>query len=118
MKKKKLTITEADYLLANRRASRLEEIQEHGHPVRLRRMIHKSKKAYDRNQSKRAAIKRDDSSFFSVNEILIQNALRVARIIPEWDVYYKLGEVHKQIYTLPINFNEKNRAKYSPNRTK
>ncbi|HCT94990.1 MAG: hypothetical protein A2X19_09495 [Bacteroidetes bacterium GWE2_39_28] len=64
MKQKKLTITEADFLLANRRASRLEEFQEHGHPVRLRRMIHKSKKAYDRNQSKRAAIKRDDSSFF------------------------------------------------------
>lgn len=63
MKKKKLTITEADYLLANRRASRLEEIQEHGHPVRLRRIIHKSKKAYDRNQSKRAANKNDDSSF-------------------------------------------------------
>jgi hypothetical protein len=63
MKQKKLTITEADFLLANRRASRLEEIQEHGHPVQLRRMIHKSKKAYNRNQSKRAAIKRDDSSF-------------------------------------------------------
>lgn len=58
MKQKKLTITEADFILANRRASRLEEIQEHGHPVRLRRMIHKSKKSYDRNQIKRATIKR------------------------------------------------------------
>lgn len=54
----------------------------------------------------------------SDNEFLTQEALRVAKLIPEWDVYYRLGEVHKQIYTLPINFNEKNRAKYSLNRTK
>lgn len=53
----------------------------------------------------------------SDNEFLTQEALRVAKLIPEWDVYYRLGEVHKQIYTLPINFNEKNRAKYCPNRT-
>ncbi|MDP3452335.1 MAG: hypothetical protein Q8R90_05215 [Bacteroidales bacterium] len=63
MKKKKLTITEADYLLANRRASREEEIEAHGHPVRSRTMVHRSKKVYDRNLIKRAAIKRDDSSF-------------------------------------------------------
>ena len=68
MKKKKLTITEADYLLANRRASRQEEIQAHGHLIRLRKMVHKSKKVYDRKQAKRADIKRDDSSFyFTVN---------------------------------------------------
>jgi len=63
MKKKKLTITEADFLLANRRASREEEIEAHGHPVRSRKMVHKSKKVYNRNLIKRAAIKRDDSSF-------------------------------------------------------
>jgi len=63
MKQKTLTIKEADFLLANRRAARMEEIQAHGHPVRSRTMIHKSKKVYDRNRIKRAAIKRDDSSF-------------------------------------------------------
>ena len=66
MKRKKLRITEADYLKANRRASRQEEIESHGHPVQGRAMIHKSKKVYDRNRMKRAAIKSDDSSFFIV----------------------------------------------------
>lgn len=64
MKRKKLRITEADYLKANRRASRQEEIDSHGHPVQGRAMIHKSKKVYDRNRMKRAAIKSDDSSHF------------------------------------------------------
>ena len=32
-KMKKLRITEADFMLANRRAARLEEIAEHGRPV-------------------------------------------------------------------------------------
>ena len=66
MKRKKLRITEADYLKANRRASRQEEIESHGHPVQGRAMIHKSKKVYDRTRMKRAAIKSDDSSHFFV----------------------------------------------------
>lgn len=66
MRRKKLRITEADYLKANRRASRQEEIESHGHPIQGRAMIHKSKKVYDRNRMKRAAIKSDDSSFFKV----------------------------------------------------
>ena len=64
MKRKKLRITQEDYLKANRRASRQEEIESHGHPVQGRAMIHKSKKVYDRNGMKRAAIKSDDSSHF------------------------------------------------------
>ena len=64
MRRKKLRITEADYLKANRKASRQEEIESHGHPVQGRAMIHKSKKVYDRNRIKRAAIKSDDSSHF------------------------------------------------------
>ena len=64
MRRKKLRITEVDYLKANRRASRQEEIESHGHPVQGRAMIHKSKKVYDRNRMKRAAIKSDDSSHF------------------------------------------------------
>ncbi len=65
MKQKKLRITEADYLLANRRASRAEEIQAHGRLIHGRRTVHKSKKIYDRNAMKRADIKKyhDDSSF-------------------------------------------------------
>ncbi len=62
MKHRKFRITEADYLKANRKASRKEEIESHGHPVQGRAMIHKSKKVYDRNRMKRAAIKSDDSS--------------------------------------------------------
>ena len=53
-----------DYLKANRKASRQEEIESHGHPIQGRAMIHKSKKVYDRNRMKRAAIKSDDSSHF------------------------------------------------------
>ena len=52
-KPKKLTITEADFMLANRRAARLEEIAEHGRPVTFRKAIHKSKKAYDRKRLKK-----------------------------------------------------------------
>lgn len=43
MKQKKLKITLDDFILANRRAARMEEIERHGHPVQSRRMVHKSK---------------------------------------------------------------------------
>ncbi len=54
-KQKKLRITQADYLLAQRRAARLEEIAEHGKPVSFRSVVHKSKKVYDRKRLKRLA---------------------------------------------------------------
>ena len=50
---KKLRITEADYMLAQRRVARLEEIAEHGKPVSFRKALHKSKKAYDRKRLKK-----------------------------------------------------------------
>ena len=50
---KKLRITEADYMLAQRRAARLEEIAEHGKPVSFRKALHKSKKVYDRKKIKK-----------------------------------------------------------------
>ena len=53
---KKLRITEADYMLAQRRAARLEEIAAHGKPVSMRSAIHKSKKLYDRKRLKMAGI--------------------------------------------------------------
>ena len=64
-KQKKLRITEADFMLANRRAARMEEISEHGRPVSMRSALHKSKKVYDRKRLKRAGIEfKDDLSFF------------------------------------------------------
>ena len=50
---KKLRITEADYMLAQRRAARMEEIAEHGKPVSFRKALHKSKKVYDRKRFKK-----------------------------------------------------------------
>ena len=51
---KKLRITEADYMLAQRRAARLEEIAAHGKPVSMRSAIHMSKKIYNRKRLKKA----------------------------------------------------------------
>ena len=56
-KKKKLRITESDYVLANRRAARAEEIALHDRQISMRRSVHKSKKVYDRNALKRQALK-------------------------------------------------------------
>ena len=52
-KLKKLRITEKDFLLANRRAARMEEIEAHGRPVSFRGSVHKSKKVYDRKLTKK-----------------------------------------------------------------
>ena len=59
-KQKKLRITEADFMLANRRAARLEEIAEHGSPVSMRTALHTSKKVYDRKRLKKAGFNSDD----------------------------------------------------------
>lgn len=56
MKPKKLRITERDFLLANRRAARQEDIDAHGRPTAFRRALHKSRKAYDRKAVKREPI--------------------------------------------------------------
>ena len=64
MKQKKMRITLADFILANRKASRAEEIEKYGQQVHNRRMVHKSKKKYDRKAMKRAVIKGDDSSYY------------------------------------------------------
>ena len=49
---KKYKITEQDYLKAQRKTSREEEITLHGKPIHQRRMIHLSKKIYNRKQMK------------------------------------------------------------------
>ena len=45
-------ITEEDYILAQRRASRELELVLHGKQIRGRRMLHRSKKTYSRKNSK------------------------------------------------------------------
>ncbi len=52
----KKRITQSDYVKANRRASRQEEIAAHGRPVGFRR-VHESKKSYNRKKIK-AGLKR------------------------------------------------------------
>lgn len=49
----------------------------------------------------------------SENEILNQEALRVVSLIPEWDVYYRLGKVYRMKWTIPIIFDEQRRMKYA-----
>lgn len=48
---KKQKITERDYIKANRKASREEEIESHTRPVGVQR-VHKSKKVYNRKKVK------------------------------------------------------------------
>ena len=52
-KQKKLRITEKDFLLANRRAARLEDIALHGKPTAFRAVRHASKKTYNRKKFKK-----------------------------------------------------------------
>lgn len=47
----KKRITQDDYIKANRKASREEEIESHGHPVGYNR-VHQSKKVYNRKKRK------------------------------------------------------------------
>ncbi len=54
---KQQRITEQDYLKANRKASREEEIRAFGKQVTHRTKVQKSKKSYDRNGHK-AALKK------------------------------------------------------------
>lgn len=49
---KKMRITEKDFILANRRAARLEEIEAHGREITFRSVKHKSRKVYDRKRLK------------------------------------------------------------------
>lgn len=69
-KKKNFRITQEDFLLANRRAAREEEIQSHGKQVIFRPMWQKSKKRYDRNKEKLADIyPKDDFCQFFFKEV-------------------------------------------------
>lgn len=60
MAKKRFRITEKDFLLANRKASREEEIAKYGRQIMFRTTTQKSKKVYDRKRLKKAGINSDD----------------------------------------------------------
>jgi hypothetical protein len=46
------------------------------------------------------------------NEIFDQEAIRVIKSIPEWDVYFSKGELVRIYFSIPINFRETMRLKY------
>ena len=52
MKHKKFKITIKDFLKANRKAAREEEIEKYGKPIIFKTKIHKSKKIYSRKNYK------------------------------------------------------------------
>lgn len=64
-KGKRLRITERDFLLANRKATREEEILAHGKPITFRSHLQNSKKQYNRKQMKKAITQSDDGLFIS-----------------------------------------------------
>ena len=68
MAKKKFLITESDFLLANRKASREEELERHGKQIIFRTTTQKSKKVYDRKRLKKADI--NDDLPFSVLRVI------------------------------------------------
>lgn len=45
-------------------------------------------------------------------EIFNQQAARVIKLIPDWDVTYLYGQLYRQLFTMPIIFSEENREKY------
>ena len=47
------------------------------------------------------------------NETLNQEALRVFNLIPEWNVYYRLGEVRRRRMSYAVIFDEQKRKKYA-----
>lgn len=49
----KYKITQDDYIKANRKASREEEIELYGKQIYNRHLIHKSKKKYDRKKERK-----------------------------------------------------------------
>lgn len=59
-KRKRLRITASDFILANRKASREEEIVAHGKLVAFQRQVHKSKKKYDRKKFTKTITPADD----------------------------------------------------------
>ncbi len=49
------------------------------------------------------------------DETYDNEALRVVKCIPEWDVFYRHGQHERRVWNLPIVFSEENRKKYQKN---
>lgn len=96
MKTKRLTITEKDFLLANRRASRQEELDAHGRQVIFRTHIQKSGKMYDRKKNRRVAIDDDCNSF-----VFLDKMTRGKKII----AIFEMGFAEKHSKMLKLNEN-------------
>ena len=62
----KMRITERDFILANRKAARDEEIAAHGKQIAFRTHLHRSKKTYNRKKTNKAIIL-DDDGFVIIN---------------------------------------------------
>ncbi len=48
----------------------------------------------------------------SYNPLFDQEAERVIKSLPEWDVYFKRGEVYPMRWNIVVNFDEANRQQY------
>nr|WKN35703.1 hypothetical protein K4G66_25370 [Tunicatimonas sp. TK19036] len=46
------------------------------------------------------------------NEVFNEEAIRVVKAIPSWDVYFKFGKIYPVRWTIPIIFSEEARKKY------
>lgn len=46
------------------------------------------------------------------DSIFDNEAIRVIKTIPDWDIYYRHGELQRMNWTFPVVFNEENRKKY------
>lgn len=49
------------------------------------------------------------------DETYDNEALRVVKSIPEWDVFYRRGQHERQPWLLPVVFSEENKKKYQKN---
>ena len=49
------------------------------------------------------------------DETYDNEALRVVKSIPEWDVFYRQGQHERRVWNLPIVFSEENKKKYKKN---
>lgn len=81
MKQKKLRITEKDFLLANRRASRAEEIERHQKQITFRTLTQKSKKIYDRKRLKKAGYQNDDLPLLYIIHNRVHSSRRVNSVV-------------------------------------
>ncbi len=79
MKNKKLRITEKDFLLANRKASRAEEIEKYGKQIMMRTLTKKKKKVYDRKRLKKAGINRNDDL-----PLFVPEAGKITTKVSQW----------------------------------